>query len=79
MIQKFLYRKIFLKIVQNGPIRKVITMKVIFEDLFIFSPAVGHPGWTLRRFSEDFFKTNVGPFIEIVVSDRIDIAFSECF
>ena len=36
MIQKILYWKIFLKMVQNGPIRKVITIKVIFEDLLIF-------------------------------------------
>ena len=56
MIQKKFYRKIFLKMVQNGPIRKVITIKVIFEDLFIFSPAVGHHGSTLRKFSEDFFR-----------------------
>ncbi|MCP4500276.1 MAG: hypothetical protein GY822_09985 [Deltaproteobacteria bacterium] len=55
MIQKILYWKIFLKMVQNGPIRKVITIKVIFEDLFIFSPAIGHPGWTLRKYLVDFF------------------------
>ena len=41
---------------QNGPIRKVITKKVIFEDFLIFSPAVGHPGLTLRKILEDFFK-----------------------
>ena len=41
---------------QNGPIRKVITKKVIFEDFLIFSPAVGHPGSTLRKILEDFFK-----------------------
>ena len=56
MIQKILYWENFLKMFRNGPIRKVITIKVIFEDLFIFSPAVGHPGWTLRKFPEDFFK-----------------------
>ena len=56
MIQKILYWKIFLKMVQNGPIRKVITIKVIFEDLFIFSPAVGHPCWTLRKFQKIFQK-----------------------
>ena len=45
--------------VQNGPIRKVITIKVLFEYLFIFSPAVGHSGWTLGKFSEDFFQKNI--------------------
>ena len=65
--------------VQNGPIRKVITIKVIFEDLFIFSPAVGHPGWTLRKFQKIFQKKHDGPFIEIVVTDRLDIPYSECF
>ena len=69
MIQKILYWENFLKMFQNGPIRKVIMIKVIFEDLFIFSPAVGHPGWTLRKFSEDFFKKHDGIFIEIGVSD----------
>ena len=56
MIQKILYWEIFLKMFQNGPIRKVITKKVIFEDFLIFSPAVGHPGSTLRKILEDFFK-----------------------
>ena len=56
MIQKILSWENFLKMVQNGPIRKVITIKVIFEDIFIFSPAVGHPGSTLRKFSEDLKK-----------------------
>ena len=65
--------------IQNGPIRKVITIKVIFEDLFIFPPAVGHPGWTLRKFPEDFLKTQIGLLIEIGVSNRIGIAYSECF
>ena len=55
--------------VQNGPIRKVITIKVIFEDIFIFSPAVGHPGSTLRKFSEDLKKIHYDPFIEIDESD----------
>ena len=64
---------------QNGPIRKVITIKVIFEDFFIFFPAVGHPGSTLRKILEDFFKKHYGPFIEICVSDRLDIGDSECF
>ena len=54
MIQKILSWENFLKMDQNGPIRKVITIKAIFEDLFIFSPAVGDPGSTLRNFSEDF-------------------------
>jgi len=53
MIQKILSWKKFLKMVQNGPIRKVITIKVKFEEIFIFFPAVGHPGSTLRKFSED--------------------------
>ena len=73
MIQKILYGENFLKMIQNGPIRKVITIKVIFEVLFIFSPAVGHPGWTLRKFPEDFFKKHDGPLIEIGASDRLDI------
>lgn len=79
MIQKILYWENFLKMFQNGPIRKVIMKKVIFEDFLIFSPAVGHPGSTLRKISEDFFKKHYGPFIEIGVSDRLDIAYSECF
>ena len=79
MIQKILYWENFLKMFQNGPIRKVIMIKVIFEDFLIFSPAVGHPGWTLRKFSEDSFKKHYGPFIEIGVSDRLDIAYFECF
>ena len=37
---------------QNGPIRKVITKKVIFEDFLIFSPACSK----LRKILEDFFK-----------------------
>ena len=56
MIQKKLYWGNFLKMFQNGPIRKVITKKVIFEEFLIFSPAVGHPGLTLRKIMEDFFK-----------------------
>ena len=57
MIQKNLYWENFLKMFQNGPIRKVITKKVIFEDFLIFSPAVvGHPGSTLRKILEDFSK-----------------------
>ena len=79
MIQKILYWENFLKMFQNGPIRKVIMIKVIFEDFLIFSPAVGHSGWTLRKFSEDSFKKYYGPFIEIGVSDRLEIAYSECF
>ena len=49
---------------QNGPIRKVIMKKVIFEDFLIFSPAVGNPGSTLSKISEDKKKTLYGPFIE---------------
>ena len=64
---------------QNGQIRKVITKKVICEDFLIFSPAVGHPGWTLRKISEDSFKNHNGPFIEIGASDRLDIACAKCF
>ena len=56
MIQKNFYTEIFLKMIQNGPIRKVFTIKVIFDNFFIFCPAVGHPGSTLRKISEDFFK-----------------------
>ena len=40
----------FLKMVQNGPIYEVITIKAIFEDIFIFFQAVGHPGLTLDKF-----------------------------
>ena len=69
MIQKILSCENFLKMVQNGSIRKVITKKTIFEDIFIFSPAVGHPGSTLRKFSKDLKTTHYGPFIEIDVSD----------
>ena len=64
MIQKILSWENFLKMVQNGPIRKVITIKAIFEDIFIFSPAVGHPGWTLRKFSEIFFKKHDDPMYQ---------------
>ena len=69
MIQKILYWENFLKMFQNGPIRKVIMIKVIFEDFLIFFPAVGNTGWTLRKFSEDFFKKHDSLFIEIGVSD----------
>jgi len=79
MIQKILSWKKFLKMVQNGPIRKVITIKVIFEDIFIFSPAVGHPGWTLRKFSKDLKKKHNNSYINIGVSDQLDIAYSEGF
>ena len=79
MIQKILSWKKFLKMVQNGPIRKVITIKVIFEDIFIFSPAVGHPGWTLRKFSKDLKKKLNNSYINIGVSDQLDIAYSEGF
>ena len=61
MIQKILSWENFLKMVQNGPIRKVKTMKAIFEDIFIFSPAVGHPGSTLKKFSEIFIKEHFDP------------------
>ena len=53
MIQKILYWENFLKMFQNGPIRKVIMKKVIFEDFLIFSPAVGNPGSSLSKISED--------------------------
>ena len=76
---KNLYWENFLKMFQNGPIRKVIMKKVIFEDFLIFSPAIGHPGSTLRKISDDFFKKHYGHFIEIGVSDRLDIAYSQCF
>jgi hypothetical protein len=79
MIQKNLYWENFLKMFQNGPIRKVITIKVILKTFIFFSPAVGHPGSTLRKISEDFFKKHYGPFIEIGVLDRLDIAYSESF
>ena len=59
--------------VQNGPIRKVITIKSIFEAVSIFSPALGHPGWTLRKISEEFF---ADPFIDLGVSDPLHIAYS---
>ena len=56
MIQKNLYWENFLKMFQNGPIREVITKKSYLEDFLINSPAVGHPGSTLRKILEDFFK-----------------------
>ena len=74
MIQKILSCENFLKMVQNGSIRKVITIKTIFEDIFIFSPAVGHPGLTLRKFSDDIKNSDHDPFIEIGVSDWPGIA-----
>ena len=72
MIQKIFYTEIFLEMIQNGPIRKVFTIKVIFDYFFIFCPAVGHPGSTLRKFLED-------SFIEIGISDPLDNAYFECF
>ena len=41
---------------QNGLIHKVITKKSYLEGFLIFSPAVGHPGSTLRKILEEFFK-----------------------
>ena len=79
MIQKILYWENFLKMFQNGPIRKVIMIKRIFEDFLIFSPAVGHPGWTLRKFSKDLKKKLNNSYINIGVSDQLDIAYSEGF
>ena len=52
---------------------------MIFEDIFIFSPAVGHPGWTLRKFSKDLKKKLNNSYINIGVSDQLDIAYSEGF
>ena len=77
MIQKILYWENFLKMFQNGPIRKVIMIKVIFED-FLFFPQVilaGH----LKNFRKILSKKHNGPFIEIGLSDRLHIAYSECF
>ena len=56
--------------IQNDPVpQRYHDIKAIFGDIFIFSPAVGHPGSTLRKFSEDLKKTHYDPFIEINVSD----------
>ena len=35
---------------------KLSQKKSYLEDFLIFSPAVGHPGSTLRKIQEDFFK-----------------------
>ena len=43
------FRFFLLKKFLNGPIRKVIMLKVGFEDLQNFSPLPGHPGSTLRK------------------------------
>ena len=56
MIQKNLYWENFLKMFQNGPIRKVITKKVIFEGFLIFSPAVGHLARHLEKSWKNFSK-----------------------
>ena len=42
------------KFFENVPkTSKVIMKKVIFEDFLFFSPAVGNPGSTLSKISED--------------------------
>ena len=64
MIQKISSLENVLKMVQNGPIRNVISIKAIFEDIFIFSPAVGHPCSTLRTFSGNFFKNHYDPIYQ---------------
>ena len=64
MIQKILYWENFLKMVQNGPIRKVIMREAIFKDNFIFSPAVRHPGSTLRKISEIFVEEHYDPIYQ---------------
>ena len=66
MIQKIFYWENFLKMFQNGPIRKVIMKKSYLKTFLFFSPAVGNPGSTLCKISEDK-KTLNGPFIEIGV------------
>ena len=53
--KKFVLGKFF-ENVPKWSNRKVITKKSYLEDLLIFSPAVGHPGSTLRKILEDFFK-----------------------
>ena len=58
MIQKISSREIFLKMVQNGSIRKVISIKAIFEDIFIFSPAVGRH---LENFRKIFHNSEQSP------------------
>ena len=58
MIQKFLYQENFLKMVQNGPIRKVITINMIFKDLFIFSLVQVFLAGHLENFSK--FKKKFG-------------------
>ena len=49
MIQKFSENQNFLKKFLNGPIRKVIMLKVKFEDLPIF-PVLGIPDFSLLIF-----------------------------
>ena len=70
MIQKILYWENFLKMFQNGPIRKVIMIKVIFEDFLIFFPSCRSSWLDTQKISEDSFKKRYDPFIEIGVSDN---------
>ena len=52
MIQKISENQIFLKKFLNGPIRKVIMLKVKFEDLRL-SPVLGIPDLDIfRQFSK---------------------------
>ena len=46
----------FLKKFPNGPIRKVITLKVKFEDIRKIFPLLGHQSWRLRKFLKFFEK-----------------------
>ena len=56
MIQKILYWENFLKMFQNGPIHKVITIKVIFEDFLIFSPSCTSSWLDTEKFFKIFFQ-----------------------
>ena len=69
-------KNFFCQTILNGPIRK---KKTLFQKFEKFLPLWPDPGSTLRKFSQDFFKKHNGSFIEIGVSDRLDIVYSECF
>ena len=52
MILKIFDQNFLAKTLRNSSIRKVITLKVKFEDLQKFFPVGGHQSWTLRKYFE---------------------------
>ena len=57
-----IFRKFFLaQTILNGPIRKVIMVKVNFEDLRIFFTIPGQPGSSLGKFFKFFFRKKFFP------------------